>query len=114
MAAEFLLDFEPVALAHRHRWPDPVRRPANRPSRASYSSSPMQKSTRLLALLVLLQLLPALKATGLALARTSWPVATCLFWGPWLLLLVLALLGLLLRKGLQPRSIPASSLVKLP
>ncbi|MDO7885329.1 hypothetical protein [Hymenobacter cheonanensis] len=60
----------------------------------------MKKSIKLLVSLVLLQLvLPAFKVTGVALVGTSWLVATCLFWGPWLMILVFWLLGLLLRQA---------------
>lgn len=62
----------------------------------------MASSLRLLVLVVLAQLaLPVCKASGLALASTSWLLATCLFWGPWLMLLVVWLLGLLLRDAFR-------------
>lgn len=64
----------------------------------------MKKSNRLLIFLILLQLvLPAFKVTGVALASTSWLVATCIFWGPWLLIIVFGLLGLLLHHATRPQ-----------
>jgi len=42
---------------------------------------------------------PVLKALGWAFTRCSWVKATCLLWGPWAMVLVLAALGWLLRRA---------------
>lgn len=56
----------------------------------------------LLCAVLLVQLAgPVLKALGLALAGRGWALATCLLWGPWAMLLVLAGVGWLLRRALR-------------
>lgn len=62
----------------------------------------MKKCISVLGLLVVLQVgLPLLKSVGIAFEHKSWVLVTCLFWGPWLLLLAIGGLGLLLRHAFQ-------------